>query len=128
MRRHHHGNCGCPKQVVHPTKYNNVQQCSEDVVEHVHPSHTTVHNHHTTVNKHVFPHSTSVQNTSDNVDVYGGSYNVPSQVGGAMDPGYGNGNGNGNGQVGGAMYPGMGQGMGHGCHKPKHWKKPHKWC
>ncbi|SHH50905.1 CotD family spore coat protein [Virgibacillus chiguensis] len=118
----HHGKCCPPKQVVHPTKYDCVKQCSENVVEHIHPSHTTVQNHHTTINKHVFPHSTSVQNTNSCVDVYGGSFNVPSQVGGAMAPGMGN------GQVGGAMAPGMGPGMGHGCHKPKHCQPPHKWC
>lgn len=127
----HHGKCCPPKQVVHPTKYDCVKQCSENVVEHIHPSHTTVQNHHTTINKHVFPHSTSVQNTNSSVDVYGGSFNVPSQVGGAMAPGMGN------GQVGGAMAPGMGNGqvagamapgMGYGCHKPKHCQPPHKWC
>lgn len=141
--RHHHGYCGYPPKVVHPTKYNCVKQCNEDVVEHIHPSHTAVHNHHTTINKHVFPHSTSVQNTNSCVDVYGGSYNVPPQVGGAMAPGYGPGQvagamapGYGPGQVAGAMAPGYGPGqvagamapgMGYDCHKPKHCKHPHKW-
>ncbi|MGP4066080.1 CotD family spore coat protein [Oceanobacillus sp. M65] len=151
--RHHGHQCGCgcqrPKQVVHPTKYNCVNQYSESVVEHIHPSHTTVMNHHLVKNKHVFPHSTSVQNTSNSVNQYGGSLNVPSpnQVAGAMSPGMGP-----NNQVAGAMYPGMGPngqvagamspGMGHNgqvagamnpgygkhCGGPKQWQKPNKWC
>ncbi|MFD2630142.1 CotD family spore coat protein [Oceanobacillus kapialis] len=107
--RHHGRHCGCgcqrPKQVVHPTKYNCVNQYSESVVEHIHPSHTTVMNHHLVKNKHFYPHSTSVQNTANSVNEYGGSFNVPApgQVAGAMSPGMGP-----NGQVAGAMSPGMG--------------------
>ncbi|WP_373895405.1 CotD family spore coat protein [Virgibacillus sp. CBA3643] len=153
--RHHHGpncGCGCPQKIVHPTKHNCVNQFSESVVEHVHPSHTTVMNHHTVKNKHVYPHSTSMQNTFNNVDQYGGSFNVPAgqgnQIGGAMSPGPGYGSG---GQVAGAMSPGnhphgMGKwdgnhghhghqvagahspGAGHGHHGMDHWKKPNKWC
>jgi spore coat protein D len=113
MRRHRR-HCGCQscKTIVHPTKYNCVNQYSESTVNHVHPSHTTVMNHHTVKNNHVFPHSTSVQNTVNSVDQYGGSFNVPSpgygpggQVAGAMAPGYGPG-----GQVAGAMAPGYGYG------------------
>ena len=146
--RHHHGrHCGCQscKTIVYPTKHNCVNQYSESVVNHVHPSHTTVMNHHTVKNNHVFPHSTSVQNSSNSVNQYGGSFNVPSpggQVGGAMSPGFGPG-----GQVGGAMSPGYGPGgqvggaMSPGCghggqvggamspgHGHNHWKKPNKWC
>lgn len=117
MKRHHghqHGqNCGCPKQIVHPTKHNCVNQYSESVVEHVHPSHTTVMNHHLVKNKHIYPHSTSVQNNSNSVNEFGGAYNMPpgNQVGGAMSPGgpgmgAGPGYGPGNGQVAGAMSPG----------------------
>ncbi|WP_226034726.1 CotD family spore coat protein [Aquibacillus saliphilus] len=75
--RHHFG---CPKpvnEVVYPTKYNVVNNCFENEVKHVHPSHTTVVNHHLQKNKHVYPHSTSVENTFNSVDVYGGAYNVP---------------------------------------------------
>jgi len=130
--RHHHGpNCKCPKCIVYPVKENVVHKCTEETVEHIHPSHTTVMNHHLVKNKHFYPHSTSVQNTYNSVDEYGGSFNVPgNQVGGAMSPGMGPGN-----QVGGAMQPGMPGGM-HGGHcKPKcggmhhhHGKKHHKWC
>lgn len=138
--RHHGRHCGCgcqrPKQVVHPTKYNCVNQFSESVVEHIHPSHTTVMNHHLVKNKHFFPHSTSVQNTSNSVNEYGGSFNVPSpgQVAGAMSPGMGQYPG----QVAGAMSPGMGQypgqvagamSPGYGKHcGSKQWQKPNKWC
>jgi len=106
--RHHHGpNCRCPKCIVYPVKENVVHKCTEETVEHIHPSHTTVMNHHLVKNKHFFPHSTSVENTYNSVDEFGGSFNVPgNQVGGAMSPGMG---GSG-GQVGGAMNPGMGPG------------------
>ncbi|WP_163971136.1 CotD family spore coat protein [Oceanobacillus halotolerans] len=67
----------CPRRIVYPTKHNMVHHCTHDMVEHVHPSHTTVMNHHLTKNKHVYPHSTSVVNTANSVDVYGGSYQVP---------------------------------------------------
>lgn len=120
---HFHKGCGCPKQqVVHPTKHNCVHHCTQSEVEHIHPSHTTVMNHHTQVNKHVYPHSTSVQNTAGSVDVYGGSFQTPprpgmgpgGQVAGAMTPGYGAGMGAGGGQVAGTMAPGYGAGYGHG--------------
>ncbi|MBP1970552.1 hypothetical protein J2Z83_002673 [Virgibacillus natechei] len=69
--RHRHGpHCGCPQTVVHPTKHNCVNKYSESVVKHVHPSHTTVMNHHLVKNQHVFPHSTSVQNTTNCVDEF----------------------------------------------------------
>ncbi|MEC5425700.1 spore coat protein [Virgibacillus sp. C22-A2] len=134
--RHHFGR---PQQVIHPTKHNCVHKCTESIVEHVHPSHTTVLKHHVTKNKHVFPHSTSVQQTASSVDVYGGSFNVPPRPGfgpggqvagvatpgmgygpGAMAPGMGYGPGS---QVAGAVTPGMGYGP--GAHQ---WKKPGKWC
>ncbi|MFS0752364.1 spore coat protein [Oceanobacillus sp. 1P07AA] len=132
MRRHHGGHCGCEKTVVHPTKHNCVNTCSESVVNHIHPSHTTVMNHHTVKNKHFYPHSTSFQNQTNNVNEYGGSFNVPNnQVAGAMSPGYGNGNG----QVAGATSPGYGNGncnsnqVGGSMHPGHHhWNKPNKWC
>ncbi|MDC3415336.1 CotD family spore coat protein [Aquibacillus salsiterrae] len=73
----HHG-CHHPvEEVVYPTKYNEVHTCSENTVEHVHPSHTTVVNHHLIKNAHVYPHSTSYANEVDSVDFYAGSYHVP---------------------------------------------------
>ncbi|WP_330949615.1 CotD family spore coat protein [Virgibacillus sp. MG-45] len=134
--RHHHG---CPKQIVYPVKQYCVQHCTESEVEHVHPSHTTVMNHHLIKNKHVFPYSTSVQNTVDSVDIYGGTFPVPypprptpgvtpSQVAGAMQPGMPP------GQVAGVMQPGMGPGMPPGqvagAMQPgmPHWKQKNKWC
>ncbi|MFD1849855.1 spore coat protein [Oceanobacillus bengalensis] len=141
--RHHHGpNCGCPKCVVHPTKFNTVHNYSESVVEHVHPSHTNVINHHTVKNNHIFPHSTSFQNVTNSVDQMGPSFQVPAppnQVAGAMSPGFGSnpgqvagamspGFGPNGGQVAGAMNPGFGPGhMGHGC-GPCGPKPPKKWC
>ncbi|MFS0671772.1 spore coat protein [Ornithinibacillus sp. 179-J 7C1 HS] len=130
----HGRNCGCPKCVVHPTKHNVVHQCTEETIQHIHPSHTTVVNHHLIKNQHVFPHSTSFQNNVNSVDQYGGSFNVPAapgmglgpagpapgQVAGAFDPGAGLGPGmgpggpGGPGQVAGAFEPGMGPGMGAG--------------
>ncbi|WP_010095529.1 spore coat protein [Ornithinibacillus scapharcae] len=119
MRHRHRPGCGCPKCIVYPTKHNVVHHCTEETVQHVHPSHTTIMNHHLIQNQHVFPHSTSVQNTVNSVDVYGGSFNVPGpgfgpgpgpgMVAGAMAPGMGPGMNP--GQVAGAMSPGMGPGM-----------------
>ncbi|AXI08548.1 spore coat protein [Oceanobacillus sp. 143] len=118
MRFRHGRHCRCHtcrKTIVHPTKFNCVNQFSESEVDHVHPSHTTIMNHHLVKNNHVFPHSTSVQNTVNSVDQYGGSFEVPSpgQVAGAMAPGFGPGFGPG-GQVAGAMAPGFGPGYGPG--------------
>ncbi|WP_077621773.1 spore coat protein [Sediminibacillus massiliensis] len=138
MRRHHGPHHGCMKpanQIVYPTKHNVVHNCYEENVQHVHPSHTTVMNHHLIKNNHVYPHSTSVQNTVDSVDLYGGSFNVPgNQVAGAATPPFGPGSqvagastspyGPGS-QVAGAMSPG---GPGMGPYGPKGWKKNKKWC
>ena len=144
MRRRHGRHCGCHqcKTIVYPTKHNCVNQYSESTVNHVHPSHTTVMNHHTVKNNHLFPHSTSVQNTSNSVNQYGAPFEVPSpnqvagayspgygpggQVMGAMQPGYGMNQGLG-GQVMGSMSPGYGQ-HGHHGHHGHHCKKPGKWC
>lgn len=117
-------NCGCNvKEIVYPVKENVVECFSEETVKHVHPSHTTVVNHHLVKNEHVYPHSTSYENTYNEIDVQGAP-GPGGQVGGAMSPGMGM-----PGQVGGAMKPGkphhgpkpcgpMG-GMGH-CNKPHH--------
>lgn len=144
MRRRHGRHCGCHEcTIVHPTKHNCVNQFSESTVNHVHPSHTTVMNHHLQKNKHFFPHSTSVQNTFNSVDQYGGSFEAPStpnQVAGAFSPGcMGPGYGMGPGQVMGAMQPGYGMGQGpgqvmgatqpgYGMHYGKNWNKHGKWC
>lgn len=122
MRHCHKPHWGCQKpvkEIVHPTTCNVVHHCTEETVKHIHPSHTTVMNHHLVKNQHVYPHSTSVQNTYDEVDVFGGAYNTGpgNQVGGAMSPGY-----QGPGQVAGAKSPGY-AGMGHGmkcCKKRRH--------
>lgn len=121
MRHHHHGgHCGCNKQVVYPVKHNCVHCCTESEVEHIHPSHTTVMNHHLIKNKHVFPHSTSTVNTCNSVDVYGGSFNVPNPP--MANAGFGPGN-----QVAGAMSPGMWHGANHGMGM-KNWNMHHKGC
>lgn len=112
---HYHGpQCGCPKRIVYPVKHNCVHHCTESEVEHIHPSHTTVMNHHLVKNKHVFPHSTSVENTCSSVDVFGGRFHTSRPpMGGMMGPGT---------YTAGAMDPGM---MKHGM---KDWHKPNKWC
>ncbi|WP_026909176.1 CotD family spore coat protein [Paucisalibacillus globulus] len=157
--RHRHGpHCGCPKCIVYPTKHNVVHHCTEETIQHVHPSHTTVMNHHLIKNNHVFPHSTSVQNTVNSVNQFGGAFNVPAgpgmmgpgpgQVAGAMSPGMGP------GMMGPGMNPGMGPGMmnpgtggnptqvagamdpgnpgmgpmGNPGMGPNNWNKPNKWC
>ncbi|HLT54898.1 MAG TPA: spore coat protein [Bacillota bacterium] len=155
MRRRHHGpHCGCPKCIVHPVKHNTVHTCSESEVLHVHPSHTTVVNHHLVKNQHIFPHSTSFQNVTNSVDQFGPSFEVPGpgfgpgQVAGAMQPGVGPGAmmpgcgpgqvagamqpGYGPGQVAGAMQPGCGPGQVAGAMQPGYgmgpWNKPKKGC
>ncbi|HAM82081.1 CotD family spore coat protein [Ornithinibacillus bavariensis] len=100
--RHRCGpHCGCKKTIVHPTICNVVQNCTEEFVEHIHPSHTTVMNHHHIHNQHVFPHSTSVVNTVDSSNSFGGAFEVPSSPG-VMGPGVGP----------GMLGPGIGPGMG----------------
>lgn len=154
--RHRRPHCGCrPKQVVHPVKENVVHCCSEEVVNHIHPSHTTVMNHHLVKNVHEFPHSTSVANTFNEVDVLGPAYNTPrppmgapTSVAGAMSPPYGPGMagpgmggqvagatspgmqmGYGPGQVAGATSPGMNMPYGPGqVAGAQHWNKGNKWC
>lgn len=83
---HHHGpHCGC-RRIVYPVMHNCVHRCTESSVEHVHPMHTTVMNHHLQRNIHVYPHSTSQVYTGDSVDIYGGSFQVPNPPQGA--PGF----------------------------------------
>lgn len=126
--------CNCQqavKEIVYPVKEDVVHKCSEETVKHIHPTHTTVVNHHLVKNEHLFPHTSSVVNTFDEMDVMGASTG-PSGLG----PGTG---------LGPGMAPGMGPGMGAGpgsqvlgaqagwnkdqagfCEKPGH--KPKKWC
>ncbi|UFU01266.1 spore coat protein [Radiobacillus kanasensis] len=84
--RHHKpygAGCGFPRpidKVVYPTKHNMIDHCFENTVEHIHPSHTTIVNHHLQKNAHVYPHSTSVDNTFDSVDYFAGAYQVPSPM------------------------------------------------
>jgi spore coat protein D len=105
--RHRCGpHCGCKKCIVYPTQCNVVQNCSEEFVEHIHPSHTTVMNHHHIHNQHVFPHSTSVVNTVDSSNSFGGAFEVPAGPG--VAPGVAPGM-MGPGMMGpGMMGPGMG--------------------
>ncbi|MGN8647036.1 CotD family spore coat protein [Gracilibacillus sp. HCP3S3_G5_1] len=78
MRHRRPFGCGMPtKKIVYPTKYNEVHTCSESEVQHIHPSHTTCVNHHLVKNTHFFPHTTSYQNTVDQVNVYGGPMQSP---------------------------------------------------
>ncbi|WP_156288687.1 CotD family spore coat protein [Oceanobacillus salinisoli] len=99
---HHPPHCKCPK-CVYPTKVNQVNTYSESCVEHVHPSHTNVVNHHTIKNYHTYPHSTSYQNLVNSVDIQGPAYEVPAPPAPA-GPGFGP------GAAPGAAGPGFGPG------------------
>lgn len=88
--RHGYQPCQCSKpvkEVMYPVKENVVHHCTKEVVKHIHPSHTTVVNHHITENKHVFPHSTSVKNTFEEMDFYANnnSNQPPNAVAGAIN-------------------------------------------
>ena len=151
MRFFHRGNCGCPRRIVHPTRHKCVHRCTENVVEHVHPVHTTVVNHHLERNRHVFPHSTSVKNDPKCVDEYGGGCQM------AANQYHGNKMGSwGNGMMNGGYHqPDYHNHHDHGCHHSDHhnyhghghhphphenhfggfdhgkinnWKKPNNWC
>ncbi|UOQ47612.1 spore coat protein [Gracilibacillus caseinilyticus] len=118
MRHRRPFGCVSPANtIVHPTKCKEVHTCSESEVNHIHPTHTNVVNHHLVKNTHYYPQTTSYQNTVDQVNTVGN----PNAVMGAMDPGMGNGMGNGmnNGMVGGAVDPGFNQPPAGHCCKPK---------
>ncbi|WLV25466.1 spore coat protein [Aciduricibacillus chroicocephali] len=126
------GHCGCgPKRIVHPTKHEVVNCCTEEMVEHIHPIHTTVCNHHIIKNQHVFPHTVSQEQSVEEV-------NMTAPVGpGMMGPGMVDPGMMGPGMGGpGMMGPGMGgPGMvGPGMMGPGHdgWGKKccskKKWC
>lgn len=88
--KQHKRPCQCQqpvKEIVHPVQNNVVHKCSEEVVKHVHPMHTTVVNHHHIKNKHIYPQTTSVKNTFSEVDVFNnGPQAGLNQVAGAMMP------------------------------------------
>lgn len=119
-------NCQKPvKEVIHPVKEDVVHKCTEETVKHIHPSHTTVVNHHLVKNEHLFPHTTSQVNTFDEVNVMG------AQTGpGANGPGMGMGPGAGPGAGMGPGVMGAQTGWNHkpGAGKPCHQQKPNKWC
>lgn len=100
--------CGCQRpirEIVHPVKENVVHCCTEETVRHVHPSHTTVINHHLIRNKHIYPHTTSHRNTVNEVDVQGTSTGPGSGPFGSSNVGSAqNGFQQGGNQVGGAMH------------------------
>lgn len=98
---------------VYPVKQNVVHCCTEETVQHVHPSHTTVKKHHIVKNEHVYPHTTSVENSVDYVNINKGTNNMPS------NPGH-------HGHYHG-MNKGMHHGMNHG-HKHNKCNKCNKWC
>ncbi|MBO8154996.1 MAG: spore coat protein CotD [Bacillaceae bacterium] len=53
--------------IVYPTKHNVKNNVIPHEVDHIHPSHTTVMNHHVVHNKHYYPHTASVGSTCSNV-------------------------------------------------------------
>ncbi|WP_240407253.1 CotD family spore coat protein [Gracilibacillus halophilus] len=72
--------CQMPSNtVVCPTKSNVVHTCSESEVNYIHPSHTTVVNHHLVKNKHHYPHTTSYENTVNQVNMNAGPGNPMNQ-------------------------------------------------
>lgn len=76
MSRNHcrcRGKCRCQRrnQVVHPTQEDVQHSYSEETVQHVHPYHTTVINHHTIRNEHFYPYTRSYENRVNEVDVRG---------------------------------------------------------
>lgn len=54
-------NCGCnkPKQICYPVKQNTVNCCTEEVVQHIHPTHTTFKHNHLIKNQHMYPETYS---------------------------------------------------------------------
>lgn len=67
------GKCRCqrPRQIVYPVREDIQNRYTEERVQHIHPSHTKVINHHTIKNEHLYPHSTSCENRVNEVDVRG---------------------------------------------------------
>ncbi|HLS20670.1 MAG TPA: CotD family spore coat protein [Bacillota bacterium] len=77
------------KEIVYPVQNNVVHKCSEEVVKHIHPMHTTVVNHHLIKNEHLYPHTTSVENTYEEIEMYNNGAPGGNQVAGATAPGMG---------------------------------------
>ncbi|MBU5594204.1 spore coat protein [Amphibacillus sp. MSJ-3] len=66
-------NCQQPvKTIVCPTQQKCVNTCSYSQVNYVHPTHTTVTDHHTVQNTHFYPQSTSWGQTVNQTNVFGG--------------------------------------------------------
>ena|SRR5690554_2541166 len=104
FKRHCCRPCG-EKTIVHPTRCNQTQSCSESIVNHVHPSHTNHLNTHFIRNRHFFPHTTSQQNRVVQLNEFGGSGRPPVggpgfNQGGAFGQGFGFNQGGAFGQCG----------------------------
>src|SRR5699024_9473405 len=87
MREHCkcHGRCHCgrEKTIVHPTKKNVKNVYTEETINHVYPSHTTVVNNHLVRNVFSYTHSTSYETRVREIDERN------NRVGGAGDRGNG---------------------------------------
>ncbi|MBM7552511.1 CotD family spore coat protein [Thalassobacillus pellis] len=90
------------QQVVCPTKHCVQHNFYQKEVDFIHPTHTTVYNHHMTQNKHFFPQTQSVVDTFGSEDVM-----MPPQ---GMSPQMGPRPPMGPNQVAGAQYNGNGPG------------------
>jgi spore coat protein D len=89
--RHHKGckpNMLSPAEtVVYPTKHCVKHNHIPHEVNHIHPSHTTIMNHHLVKNKHFFPHTQSVVNTVNTQNVNMGPGRPPMVSPANMGPG-----------------------------------------
>lgn len=131
--------------IVHPTKCCVNHNFVNNVVPHIHPTHTTTVNHINFDHQHFFPQSHSAVNNVTNQQFFNPPYPVegpafgppprPGAVAGAFAPGYGPGPGFGPGMgpgYGPGMGPGYGPGMGPsavagaesfpGAQKPPNWR------
>ncbi|WP_067836426.1 CotD family spore coat protein [Amphibacillus sediminis] len=71
-KRRHCCQTGPVQTIVCPTKHQHVNTCSQSHVNYVHPTHTTVTDHHTIHNTHYYPQTTSYGQTVNQTNVYGG--------------------------------------------------------
>lgn len=67
-RCHCHGRCGCEKKIVHPTREEVKNVYTEETINHVYPTHTTVVNNHLIRNVYSYPHSTSHETRVREID------------------------------------------------------------
>ncbi|HLR42389.1 MAG TPA: CotD family spore coat protein [Pseudogracilibacillus sp.] len=93
-KKHCHckGKCQCDRKIVYPTKEEVKNIYTEETVDHIHPSHTTVVNNHTVRNVHSYPHSTSHETRVREIDVRGAQDRPGASgnnVAGVTDNGYG---------------------------------------